>query len=255
VPCARRLTPLALAPRGGQRESAYHCYTAAGRVLEDKGWGLADEHIQFSLARQSFHLGRSAQALLYFVRLLSVTSRQSALQQTAYLRELVFIYKNFVPRRPDAALTEAVALETPQGTLRELPTAQSFLVPSPATEPLQVDAAGALWLTLGLPKLHRRSVRVVAAEAAEAAGAVAGDDAVWARLAASLEANDGMAGLVPDDVAVRKSGAARSLSAGSLNGRPVCVVGGTDRKERAATWPGPRTDGPTLPGLLQSRWR
>ena len=79
--------------RSLQRDNAHHCYTAAARVFDDKGWSLAEEHISFALARQSFHLGRSAQALLYFVRLLSTTSRQSAAQQTAYIRELVFIYK------------------------------------------------------------------------------------------------------------------------------------------------------------------
>jgi len=85
--------PANIGGRRAQRDRAHHCYITAARVYDQRGWGLAEEHINFTLARQSFHLGRSAQALLYFVRLLNANSRQSVTQQTAYIREMVFIYK------------------------------------------------------------------------------------------------------------------------------------------------------------------
>ena len=152
--------------------------------------------------------------------------------------------QNFPIKRADTPTTDATALDSATGALRELPTAQTFTTPSPIAEPLQVDATGALWLTIGLPKLHRRSLRLMASETSEGA-AISGtsgaapptagaEEAVWARLVATLDSNDGMVGLVSEGAASKKA-AGRSTTAGSLNGRPVCVVGGTSSFSILAT--------------------
>jgi len=258
--------------RRAQRDRAHHCYITAARVYDQRGWGLAEEHINFTLARQSFHLGRSAQALLYFVRLLNANSRQSVTQQTAYIREMVFIYKvrqrpaacndrrdrwrrrlltarhaasvspgaspaqNFPPLLSKESLgSDMVSLETSTGARTDIPTAESFLRPAPQAAPLLLDGSGALWLALDLPKLHRRTVRITSrTEPSSAATAAAADEATWVRLIAALVSNDGLAGAGLDAPAeVRPSTSGRAVDGGSLGGRPICVIGGTATPESA----------------------
>jgi len=53
---------------------------------------LVEDHIHFALGRQSFYLGDLDAALKFFLKLLRA-SRQTATQQSAYLREFLHIYK------------------------------------------------------------------------------------------------------------------------------------------------------------------
>jgi len=76
-----------------QREHSFRCYSTALVLYNSKQWGLVEEHIYFNLARQSYHLSRVAQSLLFFIRLLSATSQQSAVHHRSYIREFVFIYQ------------------------------------------------------------------------------------------------------------------------------------------------------------------
>lgn len=75
-----------------QREHAYRCYLAASKVFENHSWSLVEDHIHFTLGRQSFHLGDLDTSLKFFLKLLRA-SRQPATQQSAYLKEFLFIYK------------------------------------------------------------------------------------------------------------------------------------------------------------------
>ncbi|CAG8787064.1 2327_t:CDS:2, partial [Racocetra persica] len=78
----------------GQREHAYRCYLDAMHVFENHSWTLIEDHVYFALGRQSVHLGDLSAALEFFIKLLRA-SRQPPTQQNAYLREFMYIYKQY----------------------------------------------------------------------------------------------------------------------------------------------------------------
>lgn len=61
-------------------------------MFDNRGWTLAEDHINFALGRHSFHLADLEGAIGYFIKLLK-NSQQPPAQQVAYLREFLFIYK------------------------------------------------------------------------------------------------------------------------------------------------------------------
>ncbi|CAG8551197.1 225_t:CDS:10 [Funneliformis mosseae] len=95
-----------------QREHAYRCYLAASKVFENHSWSLAEDHIHFALGRQSFHLGDLDTSLKYFLKLLRA-SRQSATQQSAYLREFLIIYKQYLLKKDKDSNFELQELPIP----------------------------------------------------------------------------------------------------------------------------------------------
>ncbi|KAJ3044711.1 Trafficking protein particle complex 8 [Rhizophlyctis rosea] len=80
-----------------QREHAYRCYTSALDVYEGLGWTLVEDHAHYTLGRQSFYLGDMAGTVSFFLKLLRM-SRQPVAQQAAYLKEFLYIYKQFAAR-------------------------------------------------------------------------------------------------------------------------------------------------------------
>ena len=76
-----------------QRKHALRCYQQALHVYEDKSWHLAEDHINFTLGRQSFNLRQLDDALKSFRQLLVYESQQPPHQQAAYLREFLFVFK------------------------------------------------------------------------------------------------------------------------------------------------------------------
>jgi len=84
--------------RCGNREHAYRCYFTALKIYKDKNWTLIDDHINFTLGRQAFHLADLDTAVDYFLKLLH-GSKQSANQQNAYMREFLYIYKQYIDHK------------------------------------------------------------------------------------------------------------------------------------------------------------
>ncbi|CAG8490645.1 13824_t:CDS:10 [Cetraspora pellucida] len=78
----------------GQREHAYRCYLDAMHVFENHSWTLIEDHVYFALGRQSVHLGDLSAPLEFFIKLLRA-SRQPPTQQNTYLREFMYIYKQY----------------------------------------------------------------------------------------------------------------------------------------------------------------
>ncbi|KAI9095614.1 ER-golgi trafficking TRAPP I complex 85 kDa subunit-domain-containing protein [Phlyctochytrium arcticum] len=95
----------------GQRAHAYRSYVAALDVYEGREWSLVEDHIHFTLGRQCFHLGEFEAAVRFFLRLLRA-SRQTATQQSAYLREFLYLYKQYSSRAKaeDLALLPSVPI-------------------------------------------------------------------------------------------------------------------------------------------------
>ncbi|KAI8580324.1 hypothetical protein K450DRAFT_237985 [Umbelopsis ramanniana AG] len=77
-----------------QRQHAFRCYTLSYKMFADHGWTLAEDHINFALGKHAFHLGDLETAVSYFTKLLK-NSQQPPAQQVAYLREFLFIYKQY----------------------------------------------------------------------------------------------------------------------------------------------------------------
>ncbi len=76
-----------------QRRHALRCYCQAMQVYKDRGWSLAEDHINFTIGRQSFTLSQPENAVTAFTQILTNESRQTATQQGAFLREYLYVYK------------------------------------------------------------------------------------------------------------------------------------------------------------------
>ncbi|XP_054880101.1 trafficking protein particle complex subunit 8 isoform X2 [Poeciliopsis prolifica] len=80
--------------KAGQRRHALRCYSQAKQIYKDRGWSLAEDHINFTIGRQSFTLGQPENALQAFRQILINDSRQTATQQAAFLREYLYVVKS-----------------------------------------------------------------------------------------------------------------------------------------------------------------
>uniref|UniRef100_A0A3B5KZV1 Uncharacterized protein n=1 Tax=Xiphophorus couchianus TaxID=32473 RepID=A0A3B5KZV1_9TELE len=80
--------------KAGQRRHALRCYSQAMQVYKDRGWSLAEDHINFTIGRQSFTLGQPENALQAFRQILINDSQQTATQQAAFLREYLYVVKS-----------------------------------------------------------------------------------------------------------------------------------------------------------------
>uniref|UniRef100_A0A8C3AI90 Trafficking protein particle complex subunit 8 n=1 Tax=Cyclopterus lumpus TaxID=8103 RepID=A0A8C3AI90_CYCLU len=82
--------------KAGQRRHALRCYCQAMQVYKERGWSLAEDHINFTIGRQSFTLSHPENAVTAFRQILTNDSRQTATQQGAFLREYLYVYKSVV---------------------------------------------------------------------------------------------------------------------------------------------------------------
>lgn len=82
--------------KAGQRKHALRAYCQALQVYKGKGWALAEDHINLTVGRQSFNLKQLENATAAFKHLLTKNSRQPAVQQVAFLREYLCIYKQLL---------------------------------------------------------------------------------------------------------------------------------------------------------------
>ncbi|KAM9796057.1 trafficking protein particle complex subunit 8-like isoform 7-T11 [Syngnathus typhle] len=84
--------------KAGQKRHALRCYCQAMQVYKGRSWSLAEDHINFTVGRQSFTLGRPEKAAQAFKQILTNDSRQTAAQQGAFLREYLYVYKTVISR-------------------------------------------------------------------------------------------------------------------------------------------------------------
>ncbi|KAL6108631.1 trappc8 [Pungitius sinensis] len=88
--------------KAGQRRHALRCYCQAMQVYKERGWSLAEDHINFTIGRQSFTLSQPEKAVTAFRQILTNDSRQTATQQGAFLREYLYVYKSVVGGNEDS---------------------------------------------------------------------------------------------------------------------------------------------------------
>ncbi|KAK7889002.1 hypothetical protein WMY93_024562 [Mugilogobius chulae] len=82
--------------KAGQRRHALRCYCHAMQVYQGRGWSLAEDHINFTIGRQSFTLQQADRAVEAFRVILEKESQQTATQQGAFLREYLYVFKSGV---------------------------------------------------------------------------------------------------------------------------------------------------------------
>ncbi|XP_071092381.1 trafficking protein particle complex subunit 8-like isoform X2 [Haliotis cracherodii] len=99
--------------KAGQRKHSLRAYSQALQVFKSKYWSLAEDHIHFTIGRQSFNLKQLENASSAFKHLLMAESKQPASQQGAFLREYLFVYKQL--------LTQEAGENCSYGRLPELP--------------------------------------------------------------------------------------------------------------------------------------
>uniref|UniRef100_A0A4W5KU92 Trafficking protein particle complex subunit 8 n=1 Tax=Hucho hucho TaxID=62062 RepID=A0A4W5KU92_9TELE len=80
--------------KAGQKRHALRCYCQAMQVYKGKGWSLAEDHINFTIGRQSFTLRQPENAVSAFRHILTNDSQQTSTQQGAFLREYLYVYRN-----------------------------------------------------------------------------------------------------------------------------------------------------------------
>ncbi|XP_055800032.1 trafficking protein particle complex subunit 8 isoform X2 [Salvelinus fontinalis] len=91
--------------KAGQKRHALRCYCQAMQVYKGKGWSLAEDHINFTIGRQSFTLCQPENAVSAFRHILTNDSQQTSTQQGAFLREYLYVYRN-VPGVCEVALPQ-----------------------------------------------------------------------------------------------------------------------------------------------------
>uniref|UniRef100_A0A8C3I810 Trafficking protein particle complex subunit 8 n=1 Tax=Chrysemys picta bellii TaxID=8478 RepID=A0A8C3I810_CHRPI len=92
--------------KAGQKKHALRCYCQAMQVYKGKGWSLAEDHINFTIGRQSFTLCQLDNAVSAFRHILINDSKQPAAQQGTFLREYLYVYKNVTQLSPDGPLPQ-----------------------------------------------------------------------------------------------------------------------------------------------------
>ncbi|KAM5156711.1 trafficking protein particle complex subunit 8 [Mantella aurantiaca] len=92
--------------KAGQKKHALRCYCQAMQVYKGKGWSLAEDHINFTIGRQSVTLRQLDNAVSAFRHILINDSKQPALQQGAFLREYLYVYKNVCQQSPESPLPQ-----------------------------------------------------------------------------------------------------------------------------------------------------
>uniref|UniRef100_A0A672YVX3 Trafficking protein particle complex 8 n=1 Tax=Sphaeramia orbicularis TaxID=375764 RepID=A0A672YVX3_9TELE len=82
--------------KAGQRRHALRCYCQAMQVYKGRGWTLAEDHINFTIGRQSFTLRQPENAVTAFRQILVNDSQQTSTQQGAFLREYLYVFKSVI---------------------------------------------------------------------------------------------------------------------------------------------------------------
>ncbi|KAL4234283.1 Trafficking protein particle complex 8 [Mactra antiquata] len=82
--------------KAGQRKHALRAYSQALQIYKGKGWSLAEDHINFTIGRQSHNLKQLENATAAFKHLLTEDSKQTPMQQNAFLREYLFVYRQLL---------------------------------------------------------------------------------------------------------------------------------------------------------------
>merc|ERR1740129_1506955 len=103
----------------GLKRLALRCYSAVVDRYDDKRWLHITDHFHFTMARQAFGLGLLPESLHHFVTLLNSFKTEDkreniqADRETTYLKEFLFVVKNWVEKCCQNGENQIVHLQIP----------------------------------------------------------------------------------------------------------------------------------------------
>ncbi|XP_067647513.1 trafficking protein particle complex subunit 8 [Eurosta solidaginis] len=106
--------------RAGQRKHAHRCYQQAFQVFQSRGWSLAEDHIQYTMAKQAYALKRLEEASRSYSHLLHPGSKQSAQQQMVFLKEYIQMHTELIKRNTEIGLLALTLPQVSQNSIRVL---------------------------------------------------------------------------------------------------------------------------------------
>uniref|UniRef100_A0A1I8NQR6 Trafficking protein particle complex subunit 8 n=1 Tax=Stomoxys calcitrans TaxID=35570 RepID=A0A1I8NQR6_STOCA len=106
--------------RAGQRKHAYRCYAQAYQVFQQKGWSLAEDHIQYTMAKQAYMLKKLEEASRSYAHLLRPGSLQNGQQQLSFLKEFIQTQNEFIKRHPEMDLMPHALPQVIQDSIKVL---------------------------------------------------------------------------------------------------------------------------------------
>lgn len=111
--------------KAGQRKHAFRMYKQAEQVISNKGWNLAEDHIQYTISKQAIMLKKLEEAVQCLSHLLRPTSLQSAQQQAGFLREYIAAQKTLISQSTSEELMTVALPNLKQSSVRVLVTSIS----------------------------------------------------------------------------------------------------------------------------------
>ncbi|XP_058065337.1 trafficking protein particle complex subunit 8 [Anopheles bellator] len=120
----------------GQRKHSFRTYKQAYQVFENRGWSLAEDHIQYTIGRQASNLKKLDEASNCLAHLLRPSSLQTAVQQALFLREYLSTKKALQAKGEGAG--DIATIELPK-ILQSL-TKVLVTSPPPVSNPLHIAA-------------------------------------------------------------------------------------------------------------------
>ncbi|XP_017034499.1 trafficking protein particle complex subunit 8 [Drosophila kikkawai] len=125
--------------RAGQRKHAYRCYRQAYQVFQKREWSLAEDHIQYTVAKQAYMLKQLEEASHSFAHLLRPGSLQSAQQQSSFLKEYIQTQNELLKRNPELGLLPHALPQVVQSSVRVLTQVQSPAALPPLVPATNID--------------------------------------------------------------------------------------------------------------------
>lgn len=116
--------------KAGQRKHAFRMYRQAEQVISNKGWNLAEDHIQYTISKQAITLKKLEEATQCLSHLLRPSSLQSIQQQAGFLREYIATQKTLIEQSNSDELMSISLPTLAQHSVRILVTSQ----PAPRNE-------------------------------------------------------------------------------------------------------------------------
>lgn len=111
--------------KAGQRKHAFRMYEQAQQVMSNKGWNLAEDHIQYTISKQATMLKKLEEATKCLSHLLSPTSLQSSHQQAGFLREYITAQKTLTSQTNSEELMTVALPRLKQKSVRVLVSSAS----------------------------------------------------------------------------------------------------------------------------------
>lgn len=82
-----------------QRRHALRCYSQALQIIDQRGWHIAQDHINFTVARQSFNLRQIEIAVNSFRKILEQKSYKPNSQQASIFEEFIHVFKQYIQEK------------------------------------------------------------------------------------------------------------------------------------------------------------